>query len=130
MEQAETVIAAARRVAGELEESVCVAVVESGGTMVAFARMDGASPAAVDAAKRNADIALAFGFDTVHITTPIPGDHRVPDRRQPDGHSLVPNGGGVIIRMNGTVVGAVGVCGAASSIVDHKIGTAAVSDLT
>lgn len=49
--------------------------------------------------------------------------------RQSGTNSLVPNGGGVIIRVGGTVIGALGVSGAGSSITDHKIGTAAVARL-
>jgi NAD(P)-dependent dehydrogenase (short-subunit alcohol dehydrogenase family) len=45
-------------------------------------------------------------------------------------HALVPNGGGVVIRVRGTVVGALGVSGAASSITDHKVGAAAVAQLS
>ncbi|MCP2298704.1 Uncharacterized conserved protein GlcG, DUF336 family [Nocardia amikacinitolerans] len=128
LDQADSVISAARKVAGELGEAVAVAVVEVGGKMVAFACMDGAARYTTEIAKRKAEAAIALGFDTVHMTTATPeGQPLVGGPRQSGTHSLVPNGGGVIIRVGGTVLGALGVSGAASSITDHRIGTAAVA---
>lgn len=128
LDQADSVIAAARKVAAELGETVSLAVVEAGGDLVAFARMDGAPRYAADIAKRKAEAALALGFDTVHLTTTTTqGQPLIGGPQQSGPHSLVPNGGGVIIRAGGTAIGALGVSGATSSITDHKIGAAAVT---
>ncbi|MEV6338892.1 heme-binding protein [Nocardia vinacea] len=100
-----------------------------GGTLVAFARMDGAPEHTADIAKRKADMAIALGFDTVHMTATTPQGLPLAGGPQQSGaHALVPNGGGVVIRGDGTVLGALGVSGAASSITDHKIGTAAIAE--
>ncbi|WP_454197907.1 GlcG/HbpS family heme-binding protein [Nocardia sp. Marseille-Q1738] len=130
LDQADSVISAARKAAAELRETVSLAVVEDSGDLVAFARMDGAPRYSIEIAQRKADAAIALGFDTVHMTTATPqGQPLVGGPQQSGTHSLVPNGGGVIIRVGGTVIGALGVSGAASSITDHKIGTAAVAQL-
>lgn len=130
LHQAGAVISAARKVAAELGEVVSLAVVEAGGELVAFARMDGAASYTAELAKRKADTAVALGFDTVHMTTAASqGQPIVGGPRQSGAHSLVPNGGGVIIRVGGAIIGALGVSGAASSITDHKIGTAAVAQV-
>ncbi|MEU2032480.1 GlcG/HbpS family heme-binding protein [Nocardia amamiensis] len=129
LDQADSVIAAARKAAAELGETVSLAVVEAGGILVASARMDGAPLHANDIAKRKADVAIALGFDTVHMTTAPGGQSLFGESQRPGAHVLVPNGGGVIIRIRGTVIGALGVSGAASSITDHKIGAAAVAQL-
>ncbi|WP_327095569.1 heme-binding protein [Nocardia vinacea] len=129
LDQAQSVIAAARKAAAELGETVSLAVVAPGGTFVAFARMDGAPEHTADVAKRKADMAIALGFDTVHMTATTPqGLPLVGGPQQSGAHALVPNGGGVVIRGDGTVLGALGVSGAASSITDHKIGTAAIAE--
>ncbi|WP_157110260.1 heme-binding protein [Nocardia anaemiae] len=49
-------------------------------------------------------------------------------QRQSGAHALVPNGGDVVIRVDGTVLGALDVSGAASSITDHRIGAAAIAE--
>lgn len=125
LEDAESVIAAARKVATELGETVALAVVEAGGDLVAAARMDGAPVYASDVAQRKAAVAVALGFDTVHM--PATMEPLVGGPRRSGVDALVPNGGGVVIRVRGTVIGAMGVSGASSSITDHKIGTAAVA---
>ncbi|WP_378740486.1 heme-binding protein [Nocardia brasiliensis] len=130
LDQAESVLGAARKTAVELGETVSLAVVEVGGNLVAFARMDGAAVHTADIAKRKADTAIALGFDTVHMSAAAPrGQSLFGGPPQSGSHALVPNGGGVIIRVGGTVIGALGVSGADSSITDHRIGTAAVAQL-
>ncbi|WP_181720876.1 GlcG/HbpS family heme-binding protein [Nocardia gipuzkoensis] len=130
LDQADSVIAAARKAATELGASVCLAVVEAGGSLVASARMDGAPPHANEVAKRKADAAIALGFDTVHMTPAPQAQSLFGEPPRSGAHALVPNGGGVVIRVRGTVVGALGVSGAASSITDHKVGAAAVAQLS
>ncbi|WP_024799649.1 heme-binding protein [Nocardia sp. BMG51109] len=129
--EADRVIAAGREAAVERGELVSLAVVEPGGTLVSFARMDGAPTFTVDSAKRKADLAVALGFDTVHMSAPGAEGQPLFGGPAPSGvPALVPNGGGVIIRADGRVIGALGVSGAEFSITDHQIGTAAVERLS
>ncbi|MGK8522669.1 GlcG/HbpS family heme-binding protein [Nocardia asteroides] len=129
LDQADSVITAARKAAAELGETVALAVVGVNGILVASARMDGAPPQANDIARHKADAAIALGFDTVHMTPAAQGQSLFGELRT-GAHALVPNGGGVVIRFRGTVLGALGVSGAASSIADHKIGATAVAHLS
>ncbi|MFJ1460668.1 heme-binding protein [Nocardia sp. N2S4-5] len=130
LDLAESVIAAARKAAGEAGVVVSLAVVETGGELVAFARMDGATQGTGEAAKRKAEAAIALGFDTVHMTaTDAAGQPLFGGPQATDSHALVPNGGGIVIRVGGAVIGGLGVSGAAASIVDHRIGSAAVEHL-
>ncbi len=52
IEQAETAIAAARAKAVELGTQMCIAVVDSGGNLKAFHRMDDAWVGSIDIARR------------------------------------------------------------------------------
>ncbi|WP_431965749.1 GlcG/HbpS family heme-binding protein [Nocardia sp. bgisy134] len=93
LDQADSVISAARQAAAELGEAVSLAVVEAGGKLVAFACMDGAPRYTTEIAKRKADTAIALGFDTVHMTTATPqGQPLVGGPQQSGADSLVPNG--------------------------------------
>src|SRR5947209_3100397 len=65
---AETVLAAARQKAAEMKLAVNVAVVDDGGHLVAFARMDGARPASGYTALTKATTAATFR----QATGPLP----------------------------------------------------------
>ncbi|WP_158675508.1 GlcG/HbpS family heme-binding protein [Nocardia stercoris] len=129
--QAETVIAAAKRVAAERDEKVSLAVVDSGGNPVAFARGDGTALITIDTAIGKAFTAVTLGFDTTHVTPHIqPGQALFGTGLTLAGpRSFVPYGGGVLITVDGETIGALGVSGAASSDTDHEIGVAAVAQL-
>ncbi|MFC8381719.1 heme-binding protein [Nocardia sp. NPDC057272] len=130
LDQADAVIAAARDTAAQLGQPVSMAVVDTEGRLVGFARMDGAPTSSIDAANRKADAARALGFDTVHFSGAAQqGQSLLGGPKQSGAHSLVRNGGGVIIRIGGTISGTFGVSGTSSSITDHKIAAAAVARL-
>ncbi|MGW0251605.1 GlcG/HbpS family heme-binding protein [Nocardia goodfellowii] len=128
LEHAERLIAAARDIATELGETVSLAIVDADRHLVAFARMDGAALDTEAAAERKASAAVVLGFDTVQANFGAPAGRSMfggPHLSGP--HALVPNGGGVLLRAEGKVVGALGVSGSLSSITDHKVGTLAVA---
>ncbi|ATL71008.1 GlcG/HbpS family heme-binding protein [Nocardia terpenica] len=130
LDQANAVIAAARAVAVERDERVVLVVVDTARNPVALARTDGAAPTGLEVAQRRACTAVAMGFDTIHTAYSEAGRPRTGDEPlSTDGHGLVRTGGGVVIRAGGAVIGALGVCGATSSIIDHQIGTAGVAAL-
>ena len=58
LENAEKAIEAARKKAIELKTQMCIAVVDSGGNLVAFQRMDGAMLASIQIAEHKARAAL------------------------------------------------------------------------
>ncbi|ACU69348.1 protein of unknown function DUF336 [Catenulispora acidiphila DSM 44928] len=125
--QAEAVVAAARVGADERGVAVAFAVVDAGGNLVAFARGDGANLITVDTAIGKAFTAISIGADSINLTAAIqPGGPLFGTGLVLAGaRSFVPYGGGVLIRVDGRVVGALGIAGAASSEVDHEIAAAA-----
>ncbi|GAA2040691.1 hypothetical protein GCM10009839_48600 [Catenulispora yoronensis] len=128
---AETAIAAARQSAEAAGVTAAFAVVDTGGNLVAFSRMDGATLITIDTAIGKAYTAVSVGADTIHLTGAIqPGAPLFgTGLTLAQTRSFVPYGGGVLIRSadGGRVIGALGVSGAPSSDDDHAIGTAAAA---
>jgi glc operon protein GlcG len=90
---------------------VCVAVADAGGELVAFARMDGAPLLSAGTAQDKAYTVCAFGGVPTHewysmIENEPPLLHGIVKTPR-----LVVFGGGVPLRADGVVVGAVGVSG-------------------
>jgi len=131
LDQAHAVIAAARTAATDRSETVALAVVDQGGNLVAFARADGAPLITIDTAIGKAFTAISIGADTINLTPAIqPGQPLFGIGLGLAGsRSLVPYGGGLVIRSGDTVIGALGVSGAVLSQTDHEIGVAAIDQL-
>ncbi|MGW4713453.1 GlcG/HbpS family heme-binding protein [Nocardia sp. NPDC004260] len=125
LERAESVVAAARRAATDRGKTVTIAVVDADGNLMAFARMPGASLPTIDSAQHKAAAAIALGFDTIQMAPLNDLGHLLPGAVS-SGEPFVPHGGGVLIRTGGVLLGALGVSGATTPIVDHKIASAAV----
>lgn len=112
---AETIVAEAKKKAGEMKLRVNIAVVDEGGHLLAFARMDGARPASGYTALTKAVTAATFRQETGPL----------PPRGEPDvllslslqnaaaasGGKLTTLKGGVPVVVDGQVIGAVGVGG-------------------
>jgi glc operon protein GlcG len=112
---AEAVLAAARAKATELKVAENIAVVDDGGHLIAFARMDNARPGSAATAITKATAAATFR----QATGPLPPKGE-PDTLLSLGISLAaaasgakatPLQGGVPITVDGQVIGAVGVGG-------------------
>lgn len=105
-------IDAAAAKAGELGVAVSIAVVDAGGNLVAFLRMDGAEIAGPTLAVDKAYTAVANRISTADLTEeaapggPLFGLHAC------GGGRFVIFGGGVPVWSGDTVAGAVGVSGA------------------
>jgi glc operon protein GlcG len=91
LEGARTIIAAAAKEATALNLKVNIAVVDDGGHLLSFDRMDGAQPASGDTAITKATTAATS--------------------RQPSGVKLTTPNGGVPVVVDGQVIGGVGVGG-------------------
>jgi uncharacterized protein GlcG (DUF336 family) len=108
-------IEAATAMARKLGVAVSVAVVDAGGNLVAFQRMDGAEIAGPALAVDKAYTAVANRISTAELAEqaapggPLFGLHACANGR------FVIFGGGIPVRLNNAVVGAVGVSGAAVS---------------
>ncbi len=109
-ELAQKMVNAAVAKAREIGVNENVAILDDGGNLKAFSRMDGASMPTIEIALNKAYTAL-FGVSTVEFFNFIQGDPSLLA-----GIPTLPRvaawGGGFPIKVNGEVVGAIGVSGA------------------
>ena len=126
--QAQTLVDAALKKAAEIDTLINIAVVDAGGNLKAFARMNGAWLGSIDISIKKARTARLFDMNT--------GD--VGALSQPGGplyNIEVSNGGlitfpgGIPLKLNGEVVGGIGVSG--SSVEDdHAVADAGANALS
>jgi len=121
---AQTVLQAANESARQRNEPSAIAVVDPAGDLLAFRRMDGVRPASADLAIEKARTAARLQRSTAEIEDNIKQGRTafvtvgIPALR-----------GGVPIRVNGAVVGAVGVAGLSKEI-DVEIANTAATALS
>jgi len=108
---AHAAVGAAMRQAVELGVAVNIAVVDGAGLLVAFARMNGAFLHSADIAIDKAYTAAGFGFGTGEWDRVLDGASESVRRGLMQRPRLVGFGGGVPIRIEGEVIGAIGVSG-------------------
>jgi glc operon protein GlcG len=109
IEGARAVLAAARRRAEEIQVPMNIAVVDDGGHLLVFERMDGAKPASIAiamvkaqaAAMRRAPTGPAMAGDQVNVPLALGLAAAAPSHQ-------TPIRGGVPLAVDGEVVGAVG----------------------
>ncbi len=109
--QAEKVVAAAKAKALEQGTLMNIAVVDAGGNLKAFARMDGAFLGSIDISAKKAKTARAFNMSSKEL-----GDLAQPGQPlygiEATNGGLAIFGGGELIRdKSGTIIGAIGVSG-------------------
>ena len=126
--QAQTLVDAALKKAAEIDTLMNIAVVDAGGNLKAFARMNGAWLGSIDISIKKARTARLFDMNT--------GD--VGALSQPGGplyNIEVSNGGlitfpgGIPLKLNGEVVGAIGVSGSSVEN-DHTVAEAGATALS
>ena len=127
LEQANAAVAAAAAKAAEIGTKMDIAVVDAGGNLKAFARMDGAWLGSIDISIKKACTARNFDMPTGAIG----------ELSQPGGplfnieHSnggLITFPGGLPILSDGVVIGAIGVSGSTVED-DHVVAEAGVAAL-
>ena len=124
LELAKQVLAAAAAEAKRLgAPGGAIAIVDDGGHLVAFERLEGTFPAAAAVAIGKARTAATFQRPTAVFEEAIQSG-RVSLTAIPD---MVPLQGGVPVVIEGQVVGAIGVSGAASANQDTEIAEAAAT---
>lgn len=130
---AETILNAAKEKAAELKLKVNIAVVDDGGHLIAFQRMDGARPASISTALTKAVAAAT----TRQATGPIRRGDAEPDvllnlslqnAAAVHGGKMTGLYGGVPIVVDGQVIGAVGV-GGATGEQDAEVANAGIQSL-
>jgi uncharacterized protein GlcG (DUF336 family) len=108
---ARRIIAAGERKAAELHIPYNIAVVDSGGGLIAHVRMDGAWLASVDIAINKAWTARAFDTSTEDLAGLSQSGQQGFGLNTTNDSRVVIFGGGIPIKIDGVVVGAVGASG-------------------
>ena len=111
LERAQAVIAAAAAEAQKRDWKLNFAVVDSGGNLVAFARMDGAMLASITIAQHKARTAATFRRETKVFESGIQGGNAY--QLTIDG--VIGSRGGIPLIENGKLIGAVGASGGTGS---------------
>ena len=108
-------MAAAEAEAVKININISIAVVDDGGQMLAFQKMDGAAPMTIDIAIGKARTAANMrspSADAQAMIRDYIGLLNVPD--------MMPLGGGMPVSVDGVVIGAVGVSGGATPQQDEQ----------
>jgi uncharacterized protein GlcG (DUF336 family) len=108
---ARRLIAAGEQKANELRVPYNIAVVDSGGGLVAHVRMDGAWLGSVDIAIDKAWTARAFDMPTEDLARITQSGQSGFGLNTTNGSKVVIFGGGIPIKVDGAVIGAVGASG-------------------
>lgn len=123
---AEHLLQAARTAAQVLNCRMSIALCDSGGHLIAFVRMDGAFAASADIAQRKARGATLFEAPTEMIGS-IVRQHELTGFEQSNG-GLMLFGGGLPIKVDGELIGGIGVSGG-SAQQDVEVAEAALAKL-
>ena len=105
---AETVLRAATAKAVEIGQPMNIAVVDDGGHLVAFARMDGAIKASIDISIRKARTSILMNAPTSALMPLVQPGAELYGLEQLSG-GMVIFGGGILLTDGDVVVGAIGV---------------------
>jgi uncharacterized protein GlcG (DUF336 family) len=126
LKEARHIIAAAEAKAVEIGQPMNIAVVDAGGNLVSHVRMDGAWLGSVDISINKAFTARAFDISTADLSKNAqPGQQFYGIHNSNHGRIMI-FAGGVPLRRNGSVVGAIGVSGG-SGTQDQTVATAGAS---
>ena len=123
LEAAERIVAAAKKKAIEINTKMDIAVVDAGGNLKAFARMDGAWLGSIDIAQRKARTARWFDMETGAIGKLSQPGGSLYGIEHSNGGLITFPGGVPLKNGQGEVVGAVGVSGSTVEN-DHAVATA------
>lgn len=120
---AKRVIAAAEKKATEIGQPMNIAVADAGGNLVAHVRMDGAWLGSVDISIKKAWTSRAFDISTKDLAAHCQsGDQFFGINASNEGKVMI-FAGGIPLKKDGKVVGAVGVSGG-SGDQDHAVAEA------
>ena len=128
LEDARRVIAAAEKKAAEIGQPMNIAVADAGGNLVAHVRMDNAWIGSVDISIKKAWTSRAFDITTKDLAANSQsGDQFFGIHASNDGRVMI-FAGGIPLKKNGHVVGAIGVSGG-SGEQDHAVAEAGAQAL-
>jgi uncharacterized protein GlcG (DUF336 family) len=123
LNDARRIIAAAEKKASEIGQPMNIAVADAGGNLVAHVRMDGAWIGSVDISIKKAWTSRAFDIATKDLAAHTQsGNQFFGIHASNDGRVMI-FAGGIPLKKNGVVVGAIGVSGG-SGEQDHSVAEA------
>jgi uncharacterized protein GlcG (DUF336 family) len=126
LNDARAVIAAAEKKANDIGQPMNIAVVDAGGNLVAHVRMDGAWIGSIDISIKKAFTSRAFDITTKDLSKYAqPGQDFFGIHASNNGKIMI-FAGGIPLKRNGVVVGAIGVSGG-SGKQDHEVAEAGAS---
>ena len=111
LKDAKRVIEAAEKKAAEIGQPMNIAVADAGGNLISHVRMDGAWLGSVDIAIDKAWTARAFDMTTDDLSQLTQSGRQGFGLNTTNHCRVVIFGGGIPVRMDGTVIGAVGASG-------------------
>jgi uncharacterized protein GlcG (DUF336 family) len=115
IQQAQTVVAAATAEANEVKVPMNIAILDAGGHLKAFVRMDGAVLGSIDVAMKKAKTAILFETNSEAVWDYCKPGAPAPGLELTNG-VLVTFAGGIPLRTTGgEVIGAIGISGGAIS---------------
>ena len=129
LSDARRVIAAAEKKAAEIKQPMNIAVVDAGANLTAFARMDGAWLGSIDIAINKAFTAKAFDISTQELGRNSQPKDQFFGIHVSNHDRVMIFAGGIPIKINGQIVGAVGVSGG-SGEQDQAVAEAVVAALS
>lgn len=123
LQDARRIIAAAEKKAAEMGQPMNIAVADSGGNLVAHARMDGAWIGSVDISINKAWTSAAFTVATKDVAEHCQSGGQFFGIHASNGGKVMIFAGGIPLQKDGKFVGAVGVSGG-SGEQDHSVAEA------
>src|SRR6201991_967083 len=123
LEDARRVIAAAEKKAEEIGQPMNIAVADGGGNLVAHVRMDKAWIGSIDISIKKAYTSRAFNIATKDLAMHSQSGGQFFGIHASNGGKIMIFAGGIPLKKDGKVVGAVGVSGG-SGDQDHAVGEA------
>lgn len=124
-EGAMKLLQAAMAKAADMGVPQCISVVDAGGHLLAFARMDGAFSLSIDTSLMKAKTAASYGKPTGDITAGVDLKLAVATRGK-----RINLPGGLPIIVDGHVIGGIGVGSAPSGEQDRQVANAALGALS
>ena len=125
---ARRIIAAATAKAEELGQPMNIAVVDAGGNLLAFERMENAWLGSIDIAQKKAFTSRAFDITTKDLGTHSQSGNQFFGIHASNDGKIMIFAGGIPLKLDGAVVGAVGISGG-SGEQDHAVAEAGAAAL-
>jgi uncharacterized protein GlcG (DUF336 family) len=129
LDQAQNVVAAALKKAEEISTLMNVTVIDAGGNLKAFARMDGAWLGSIDISAKKARTARFFDMDSGAIGNLSQPSGPLYNIEVSNGGLITFPGGVPLKNASGEIIGAIGVSGSTVEN-DHTVAVAGASALS